>query len=100
MLEIVVFLDEIVILRDTASPAQSPVSDQSVEDTAVKFERLVEATVQVIQSHLVLVLVLEQQTEMTSDGEEKVVVERWQMLKLTAQYLRDEAFVGNFCGQL
>ena len=41
MLEVVIFLDEIVILCDTASPAQPPVSDQSIEDTAVKFERLV-----------------------------------------------------------
>jgi len=84
VLQVVVFLDQVVIFGDTASPAQAPVSDESVENAAIKLQRLVEATIQVVQSHLVLVLILEQQAEMASDGEKEIVVEWWKMLKLAA----------------
>lgn len=61
---------------------------------------MVEATIQVVQSHLVLVLVLEQQTEMASDGEKEIVVERREMLELVAKYLGNKALVGYFARQL
>lgn len=80
MFEVVVLLDEVFVLGEAACPAQTPVSDQRVEDAAVELQGLVEAAVQVIQGHFVLVLVLEQQTKVTSNGKKKIVIEGRQEL--------------------
>ena len=37
VLEVVVFLDQVVVLGDTACPTQPPVSNKSIEDAAIKF---------------------------------------------------------------
>jgi hypothetical protein len=84
VLEIVILLDKVIVLGHTTSPAQAPVSNKSIEDASIEFERLIETTVQVVQGHLVLVLILEQQAQMASDGEKKIVVERRKMLELAA----------------
>lgn len=84
MLEVVILLDKVIIFGDTTSPAQAPVSNKSIEDAAIEFKRLVETTVQVVQSHLVLVLILEQQAEMAGDGEKKIVVEGRKVLEFAA----------------
>lgn len=84
MLEIVILLDKVIVLGHTTSPAQAPVSNKSIEDASIEFERLIETTVQVVQGHLVLVLILEQQAQMAGDGEKKIVVERRKMLELAA----------------
>lgn len=100
VLEVVVLFDKVIVFGDTTSPAQAPVSNKSIEDATIEFERLVEATIQIVQSHLVLVLVLEQQAEMTSDGKKEIVVERRKMLELAAKYLGYKALVGYFTRQL
>ena len=80
-------LIELLLLGPAALPTVAPIPDQVVEEPALKVKTRSNADGEVVEIHAVTLLVRQEETEVTGDGEEQVVVERWELGESVAELL-------------
>lgn len=70
---------EILFLGEATLPAMPPITDQIVEEPSLQVQARPDADRQVVEIHLVAVLVGKQQRQVTGYGEQEIIVERWKL---------------------
>lgn len=66
-----------LLLGVAALPAVTPVANQVVEEPTLEVQAWSDAHSEVVEVHLVAVLVGEEERQVAGDGEEEIVVEGW-----------------------
>lgn len=76
-----------LFLGVAALPAVTPVANQVVEQPALEVQARSDAHSEVVEVHLVAVLVGEEERQVAGDGEQEVVVEWWELGECVAKLL-------------
>lgn len=82
-----VLVCEELVLCETSLPALAPLANQDAEYAPVKFQGLVEATIEIIEAHLVLGFVRQQEAQVAGNCKKQIVVEGWKIGQLVSQTL-------------
>lgn len=78
---------KVVFLGKAALPAVAPITHEVIEEPSLQLEAWADANAKVVKVHLVRLLVGQEETEMARNGEEEVVVERWQLGQSVTEFL-------------